>query len=137
MSAPTRICGRGHVVIEVANGRRDREGYLECLTCRHLTRRGGVMPIYRPAPANPWAGELLCPSCGSAEWTMPWDSRRDPLWRCVDCHLSLVVCPVCSVTTLYLAHVAAGGRCPHCHLLFDPTTGRRTYPPTGTGADEG
>jgi hypothetical protein len=138
VSAPTRICGRGHVVIEGVNGRRDHEGYLECMTCRQLRRRGVVAPMYGRAPANPWAGERDCPSCGSAEWTMPWDTRRDPMWRCIECHLTFIVCPVCEAGSLYEQPASNDGwRCPGCRLWFDPTDRQRTYRATGTGADEG
>ena len=39
--------------------------------------------VMSPTPWNPWAGRVPCPSCGSADWTMPLDSTRYPEWRCV------------------------------------------------------
>lgn len=40
---------------------------------------GGVWPT-RP---NPWAGQHACPTCGSADWTLPVPLAGLGPWRCV------------------------------------------------------
>lgn len=37
---------------------------------------------------SPWSGRVVCPGCGSADWTLPYNGRSEPgPWRCVwPCH---------------------------------------------------
>lgn len=40
------------------------------------------------APPNPFAGRHPCPSCGSAEWTLPTSYPGLGPWRCCACSLA-------------------------------------------------
>lgn len=40
--------------------------------------------------ANPWAGQVVCPICGSAARTMPYGEIAPHLWVCVACHKHFV-----------------------------------------------
>jgi hypothetical protein len=90
-----RICTRGHVV-EGDDARWDGRHW-RCKQCDQVRkdqkRAGTWVPKFERArwehfTATPWSGQVVCPTCGSADWTLPYNGRSEPgRWRCVwPCH---------------------------------------------------
>lgn len=81
----------------------ERDYYARGFCTLHYTRwhrHGSTDKPERPtpakhAPANPWAGRETCPSCGSSDWTLPFDAADLPhIWNCCLCGTTFTLSPV-------------------------------------------